>query len=103
MNGSLHRPQSLFQAVARFWRGMMIVALTFLIRCYQALVRPLLSGSCKFFPSCSEYAIEALHTHGVARGLRLSAGRLARCHPFGRGGFDPVEPTANPRASEDGV
>lgn len=62
-----------------------------LIRCYQGMVRPLLGGSCKFHPTCSEYAVEALHEHGFGRGLWLAARRLVRCHPFGRGGLDPVE------------
>lgn len=67
--------------------------LVFLIRCYQGLVRPLLFGACKFCPSCSEYGIEALHTHGALRGSWLTVRRLARCHPFSRGGLDLVPPT----------
>ncbi len=64
-----------------------------MIRCYQAMIRPWLIGSCKFYPTCSEYAAEALHTHGLWRGGRLAARRLFRCHPFGPGGIDPVPPT----------
>lgn len=47
---------------------------------------------CRFTPSCSEYGIEAIHTHGVMRGLWLTAKRICRCHPFGGSGFDPVPP-----------
>jgi uncharacterized protein len=61
-----------------------------LIRGYQALVSPLLPPSCRFTPSCSQYALEAVTRHGALRGTWLAARRLARCHPFHPGGFDPV-------------
>lgn len=61
-----------------------------LIRVYQLALRPLLPPACRFVPSCSEYALEALHRHGLARGLWLAARRILRCHPFHPGGFDPV-------------
>ena len=61
-----------------------------LVRAYQFSIRPLLIGSCKFCPSCSEYAITALQRHGLLRGGWLAARRLLRCHPFGQGGIDPV-------------
>jgi hypothetical protein len=67
-------------------------AVIFLIRCYQAIVRPLLVGSCKYCPTCSEYAIEAVQSHGPLRGIRLGARRLLRCHPWARGGLDLVPP-----------
>lgn len=57
---------------------------------YKVGVRPLLLGSCKFYPTCSDYGIEALRTHGVLRGGGLTLRRLARCHPFGPGGIDLV-------------
>ncbi len=68
----------------------MTTVLVFLIRCYQAMVRPHLIGTCKFCPSCSEYAIEALQVHGWRRGAGLAFRRVMRCHPFTRGGLDPV-------------
>jgi len=52
-------------------------------------------GGCKFLPTCSEYASLAIATHGPFRGVLLAAGRLLRCHPFGRGGLDPVPPAPN--------
>ena len=61
-----------------------------LIRGYQILVSPLLPPSCRFTPSCSQYALEAVTRHGAIRGSWLAARRLARCHPFHPGGFDPV-------------
>lgn len=65
-------------------------ALIFLIRGYQRLISPLLPRRCRFVPSCSEYAVQAIRTHGPARGLWLALRRLSRCHPFHPGGFDPV-------------
>ncbi|HET6284849.1 MAG TPA: membrane protein insertion efficiency factor YidD, partial [Polyangia bacterium] len=64
--------------------------LIFLIRIYRAAISPLIGPSCRFEPSCSAYAEEALQQHGVVRGLWLAARRLGRCHPFSRGGIDPV-------------
>jgi putative membrane protein insertion efficiency factor len=64
--------------------------LVFLITLYQKLVSPLLPPSCRYTPTCSQYAREALLKHGVFRGLLLAVRRLLRCHPFHAGGFDPV-------------
>jgi putative membrane protein insertion efficiency factor len=65
--------------------------LIFMVRAYQATLGPLLGGACRFHPSCSAYAVEAIERHGAARGAWLAAKRLARCHPIsGRGGYDPV-------------
>ena len=62
---------------------------------YRRFVSPLLGPRCRFAPSCSEYAYTALAEHGAARGLWLAVARIARCHPFHPGGYDPV-PTRNP-------
>ena len=64
--------------------------LKFLIRGYQLALSPLLGPRCRFYPSCSQYAIEAIDTHGAARGTWLAAKRISRCHPWHEGGFDPV-------------
>jgi putative membrane protein insertion efficiency factor len=68
--------------------------LIFVIRIYQAILSPFLGNHCRFYPSCSSYAIEALEKHGFIRGLWLSLRRISRCHPWHEGGVDPVpEPT----------
>ncbi len=63
-----------------------------LIRAYQLLLGPFMGGACRFDPSCSEYAIQALVEHGCWRGTKLAVQRIARCHPFGQAGSDPVPP-----------
>lgn len=65
------------------------------IRAYRLILSPWVGHSCRFQPSCSAYAIEALETHGPLRGLGLTVIRLARCNPWGGSGFDPVPPVMN--------
>ena len=60
------------------------------VRAYQLVLSPLLPPSCRFTPSCSAYALEALSRHGALRGTWLAVRRLARCHPWNPGGYDPV-------------
>lgn len=62
------------------------------IRFYQRFIGPLIPPSCRFTPSCSEYAVQALRTHGALRGLWLAVRRLLRCAPWHPGGWDPVPP-----------
>ncbi|MCH8146903.1 MAG: membrane protein insertion efficiency factor YidD [Planctomycetes bacterium] len=76
---------------------MLVWIMVFVIRFYQFAIRPFLAGSCSFFPTCSEYGIEALHRHGWCRGLVLTLRRVVRCHPLVRGGIDPVPDSIAPR------
>jgi putative membrane protein insertion efficiency factor len=81
------------------------------IRLYQWLISPMLGQRCKYYPSCSEYAVQAIRRFGILRGLALAGWRLLRCNPWSRGGLDPVEnqrlfkarvepkPTAEPRSA----
>lgn len=72
-----------------------------LIRAYQWTLSPLLGGQCRFQPTCSRYAEQAYRDHGLWRGTWLTLRRLARCHPFSRGGYDPV-PVPENRSGSSG-
>ena len=61
-----------------------------LLRAYRYLLSPWVGGSCRYWPTCSEYSREAIEEHGAARGAYMTIARLARCHPYGAGGVDPV-------------
>ncbi len=67
-----------------------------LVRAYQLVLRPFFPPACRFTPSCSAYAIEALHTHGAMRGVWLASCRVVRCNPLCAGGLDPVPPPHAP-------
>lgn len=64
------------------------------VRAYQLLLAPFAGGACRFTPTCSAYALEALTEHGVWRGGRLALARVAKCHPLGPTGIDPVPPSS---------
>ncbi len=69
---------------------MLQKTLLFLIMVYQRFISPLKAPSCRFYPSCSSYAFDAVNKYGVVRGGLKSAARIARCHPFHPGGYDPA-------------
>ena len=73
-----------------------------LLTLYKMLLSPLFTGSCRFVPSCSDYAREAVMVHGTLTGVWLAARRLSRCHPLGSSGLDPV-PTPAPRPSSSRI
>ena len=61
-----------------------------IIRCYQVMISPILGPACRFYPTCSEYAKEAIEHHGMIRGTGLTVKRVLKCHPFHPGGYDPI-------------
>lgn len=69
------------------WRNLAIGV----IKAYKILISPLLGPSCRFYPSCSSYAIEAIRVYGLWGGILLSAKRILKCHPLHPGGYDPVK------------
>ena len=71
-------------------RSLLVGLLVVAIRGYQLALSPFLGSACRFAPSCSEYAIEAVRRHGPLQGSWLGVRRIARCHPFHSGGLDPV-------------
>ncbi|MFV1969466.1 MAG: membrane protein insertion efficiency factor YidD [Acidimicrobiia bacterium] len=75
-------------------------ALLGLVRAYQKVLSPLLGQNCRYHPSCSHYAYEAIEIHGALRGSWFGAKRIGRCHPFHEGGFDPV-PGSNDVTTEE--
>jgi len=74
--------------IVRFLKASLIQ----LIRCYQLLISPCLTPTCRYRPSCSYYAIEAIRVHGLLKGSWLAMKRILRCHPWGGHGYDPVPP-----------
>lgn len=83
-----HKVSQITSAVSRMISWILILP----VRFYQLCISPLFPSSCRFTPTCSQYAIEALHTHGPLKGLSLTLKRLSRCHPWGGSGYDPVPP-----------
>ena len=68
---------------------------------YRRWISPALPARCRFYPSCSAYALEAVQTHGAIKGIGLAIWRLLRCHPFHPGGYDPVPPPRGRRKDDD--
>lgn len=69
---------------------LLISPFVIVVRLYQTAISPWLGSNCRYTPSCSNYMIEALRTHGLIKGLYLGAKRISRCHPWGGSGYDPV-------------
>jgi len=80
-------------------RRIVVALLVLPIRAYQVVVSPLLGPRCRFYPSCSAYAVEALRVHGPLRGTLLALRRLLRCHPWNPGGLDPVPPARRAKST----
>ena len=86
--------RNLFTAGKKLWQntfGRVLVLLVVLpIRCYQKFISPLFGPTCRYYPSCSQYGVQAVTTHGALKGILLAAWRILRCHPWAAGGVDPV-------------
>lgn len=76
----------IFKSISYFFQSIFVM----LIKFYQACISPLFPGCCRFRPTCSEYALQAIKRFGVIKGGILSIKRILRCHPFGKKGYDPV-------------
>ncbi|MDQ6421076.1 membrane protein insertion efficiency factor YidD [Paenibacillus sp. LHD-117] len=95
MSGKSERNHKLSSSVGKRWSKALAQAP---IVFYRKAISPLKPPTCRFYPTCSAYALEAIERHGAARGGWLAAKRIARCHPFHPGGYDPV-PEPKPRRS----
>lgn len=78
-------------------------ALASLIRLYQVYISPLHRPSCRYYPTCSEYARQAILIHGPLRGILMASWRILRCNPFSAGGYDPVPPACERLREAEGV
>lgn len=76
--------------MAKGFKALLIAPFLLLIKIYQLLISPLLPPACRYTPTCSQYAVEALRKHGLFKGGWLAARRILRCHPWGGSGYDPV-------------
>jgi len=74
--------------IIKLFQGLLVGV----IRVYQRLISPLLGPTCRYLPTCSEYAVEAIQSHGSLKGGFLAVKRISRCHPWGGSGYDPVPP-----------
>lgn len=91
------------RAVVRTMRRAPAVAIVGLIRGYQLVISPLYGPTCKYYPSCSHYGLEAVRRHGAARGLVLAGWRLLRCNPWSHGGVDDVPAAGQPLFKRSGA
>jgi len=86
--------RNLFSVGQKIWRATIgrafIILFVLPIRGYQKFISPLFGPTCRYYPSCSQFGVQAITTHGAVKGILLAAGRILRCHPWAAGGVDPV-------------
>jgi putative membrane protein insertion efficiency factor len=80
----------------RWIRELLVLLLTLPVKIYQWVISPILPNTCRYQPTCSHYAIEALRTHGPLKGIIMGTRRILSCHPWGGHGYDPVPPKGTP-------
>ncbi len=90
----IHKLSNFF--LIRWIRALFVFLLIVPVKIYQWVISPLLPKTCRYYPTCSQYAIEALRKHGPVVGLLLGTKRILSCHPWGGHGFDPVPPKNTP-------
>ncbi|MFC4892317.1 membrane protein insertion efficiency factor YidD [Pseudofrancisella aestuarii] len=91
----------IYRKILSNFRKVKLIPFVFLIKFYQYIISPVLPARCRYYPTCSEYALEAFKTHGVVRGGWLSAVRLAKCHPLcKRDYYDPVPVPKNQKGQK---
>lgn len=83
---------TMFRKIIKGFRWVLIQLLLLPVFFYRRAISPLIPPACRHIPTCSQYAIEALKTHGPIRGLYLTTNRILHCHPWGTSGYDPVPP-----------
>jgi putative membrane protein insertion efficiency factor len=86
----LCREKSLFSGDSFTAKGIGVRCCILLVRLYQVCISPLFPPTCRYTPTCSQYAVDAISSYGVLRGMAMAVRRILRCHPFARGGYDPV-------------
>lgn len=89
--------QSIFQVILKFIGWILLVPVYF----YKYAISPLTPASCRHYPTCSEYALQAIKIHGPFKGVWLATKRIARCHPWGTSGYDPVPPKKEKGAKKE--
>jgi len=86
------------ETISRYLQQILLNLLLLILRAYQLLISPFFGNCCRFYPSCSTYACDALKKHGIMRGIWLTLCRLLKCQPLHTGGYDPVPQPKNPKS-----
>tara|TARA_B100000965_G_scaffold392287_1_gene401669 strand:- start:1416 stop:1673 length:258 start_codon:yes stop_codon:yes gene_type:complete len=77
--------------IIKYINSSLVFVIILIIKFYQLLVSPILKTNCRYIPTCSEYSILSIKEHGILKGIYMSVLRILSCHPFGKGGYDPIK------------